>query len=251
MKSKLISVVTIILLVLSIGITVQASSSAEISLIATSQKVKMGETFTVTLSATCSDGINGIDTTYSYDTDKLELISANVADSNKWASLGTDNQITVICNSSTKITEAEIYVLTFKVKETATAGDTANINISETLLDSDAATNSEVTLSEQQVSITVSGENGEEKPSEKPENGEGKPSEKPDGGEEKPSDEPNDTEENEDSNSTVVKVGDTDNSTSPDKLPYAGRNLTIIMSLITLITISVILFRTCKKYKNI
>ena len=42
-------------------------------------------------------GIRGRIETYSYDTEKLELVSGNVANS-KFASLGIDNQISVISN---------------------------------------------------------------------------------------------------------------------------------------------------------
>ena len=59
------------------------AASGSVSLNASNTSAKPGETFTITLAANCADGINGIDTTFSYDKDKLELISENVS-SNKW-----------------------------------------------------------------------------------------------------------------------------------------------------------------------
>lgn len=82
---------------LTSSIIVFATTETTVILEADKNEVKVGESFSVTIKATCPDGINGIDTTYSYDTEKLELVSGNVANS-KFASLGIDNQISVISN---------------------------------------------------------------------------------------------------------------------------------------------------------
>lgn len=159
MKKKLISLAIIVMLIL-VGATIsQAATGATATLKVDKATVKPGETFTVTLSITCQDGINGVDTTYSYDKNKLELVSASVKDTASWSSLGTDNQITVICNSTSKITDADVFVLTFKVKDGVVNGTTADISTTDLLVDSDAATDSEKTVKALKTTVTVNTEN--------------------------------------------------------------------------------------------
>ena len=154
MKKKLMIIAVAVILMLASTITVYANTETTVTLNASKTEVKVGETFTVTLKATCPDGINGIDTTYNYDEEKLELKSAAVAN-NSFSPLGVDNQITVICSSTEKIESADIYTLTFTVKEGVAAGSTAEIGITETLLDSDAATDSEKTIEAQKITVKI------------------------------------------------------------------------------------------------
>ena len=88
MKKRLMIIGLAMLIILTNIITCYAATEPTATLKSDKTEVKAGETFTVTLSATCEDGINGIDTTYTYDTERLELVSANVASSN-FSSLGT------------------------------------------------------------------------------------------------------------------------------------------------------------------
>ena len=134
-KKIIVSIVMLSVILFCVTNVNAANGSA--NLIASSTSVKPGDTFTVTLSVNCEDGINGIDTTYSYDEDKLELVNANVG-GNNWASLGVNGTIQVICNSTSKITSDNVYVLTFKVKDNAEVGTTAKINTTEIKVDSDA-----------------------------------------------------------------------------------------------------------------
>ena len=143
---KIIITILLLICILASFTTVQADSTATATLRTSNSTVKIGETFTVTLSVWCEEGINGIDTTYSYDSDKLELVSASLKDTTNWASLGSGDQITVISNSESKIKQADVYVLTFKVKDDATAGQTAKVSTKDILVDSDADTNSEKTV---------------------------------------------------------------------------------------------------------
>ena len=158
MKRKIFTVLIAILLAVTSFSMVQASGEVTATLRASSSKVKSGETFTVTLSATCDEGINGIDTTYTYDETILELQSAGVADSSKWSSLGSGRSITLISNTESKITSASLYTLTFKVKETATIGEKASVQTTQILLDSDAASNSNKTITARTVTIEIAGE---------------------------------------------------------------------------------------------
>lgn len=162
MVKKLSCIVLSIILVFASCLTVQAATATAI-LTPSSSTVKPGDTFTVTLSINCADGINGATgITYSYDTSILELVSSGVNDTN-FMNIGDTTKIDLLSNSSTKITTSNIYVFNFKVKEGATAGKTATISTSTFSVDSDAASNSEATIEAKSTTITVasSGSNGE------------------------------------------------------------------------------------------
>lgn len=135
-KRILLSIIMLCIIVCSA--TMVYASTGKVDLLSNQTSVKPGDTFTVTISATCEDGINGITTTYSYDEDKLELVSAKVANNNWVKVTGTTNySIDVFCDTTSKITSDSIYVLTFKVKDTITTETTANVTISTIKVDSD------------------------------------------------------------------------------------------------------------------
>lgn len=255
MKKKLSIIAVVMLLILSICVNVQADSKATITIKVSNENIKVGDTFTVTLSATCDEGINGIDTTYTYDVEKLELVSANVSDANKWVSLGTDNAITVISNTSSKITNSEIYVLTFKIKENVKEGDKIEIATTKTMLDSDAATNSQYTIDEGKVEITVAtettGDGGQststgDKPIQKDPT-----TENPKGEENQPSKDSGNTEEN----TFLVKTSSDNAAQEKTKanqvLPYAGVGISIIIAAVAVLGISILIYMQYRKLKDI
>lgn len=155
MKKRLITIAIILIMVIVNAAVVQADTLPTVTIKTSSTEVKPGETLTVTLSVKCDNGINGFDATYSYDDSILELQSGAVTDTTKWSSLGSGNSITIICNSSEKITNSDIYVLTFKVKENATIGSKATINFENITVDMDVATNSNVTIDGQTATIKI------------------------------------------------------------------------------------------------
>jgi len=120
--------------------------------------VKPGETFTVTLSATCSDGINTVSTTIEYDESVLELVNGAVSDSSKWINLGENKNINIFANSRDSISYADLYLMTFKVKDTAELGNTI-ISAGTITIDSNAESNSISTIDGEMITINVS-ENG-------------------------------------------------------------------------------------------
>ena len=157
---KKITTIIIATCMILFGLNIVNAATENVSLNVSSKSVKPGGTFTVTLSAKCDDGINGIDTTYSYDEDKLELVSAKVADDN-WVNLGEDDAIQVICNTTSKITDSDIYILTFKVKDNAKTG-TAKVSTSEIKVDSDVSESSfEEKAKTVTVNITADNSNGQ------------------------------------------------------------------------------------------
>lgn len=276
MKRKLMIIGFTVLFILANIITCYAATEPTVTLQADKTEIKAGETFTVTLSATCEDGINGIDTTYTYDTEKLELVSANVASSD-FASLGTDNQITVICNSTESITSADIYVLTFKVRDGVAADSTATVSISETILDSDAATDSQHIIATQEVTITVASaeenpgeenpgeenpgeenpgeenpgeENpGEENPGEENPGEENPGEEKP--GEEKPGTTPGQNQPTTDGTTVVVGGDNKDTTIANTAIPKAGINAIIIIAIMVASIVAVIIYRKNQSYRDI
>lgn len=263
MKKSLFIIGAIIIAILANITIVKASSTPTVSLKTSSSQVKPGDTFTVTISVTCEDGINGIDTTYSYDENKLEYVSGSVANTNNWSSLSSDNQITVICNSTSKITSADVYVLTFKVKDSATIGDIAKINTTDILVDSDASSNSESTISAKTASVTIAktteesgnngsgteGDNSGTEGDNTDNSGTGAAGgSSTNGGSTGTTSQPG-TSTSSKGSSTVQDNTKTSNS----KLPKTGMGIvpTIIIAQILLIAISYITYRGLKKYRDV
>lgn len=254
MKKKLSIIAVIMLLILSICVNVQAASKASITLKVSNAKIKVGDTFTVTLSATCDEGINGIDTTYTYDDKKLELVSANVSDSKKWISFGNDNAITVMSNTSSKITNSEIFVLTFKIKENVKEGDKIEITTTKTMLDSDAATNSQYMIDGGKVEIIVASEttgnggqstNTGDKPIEKEPNVENPR------GEENQKNPDNEKEENTFLVKTSAGNSAKESTKANQSIPYAGIGISIILVVVAVLGISILIYIQYRKLKDI
>lgn len=157
-KRIIVSMMILCMIVFSISTVHAATGSAELT--ASKTSVKAGETFTVTLSLKCEDGLNGVDTSYSYNQEKLELVSANVANSN-WASMGVDQNIQLICNNQSTIKSDDVYVLTFKVKDNVAAGTKIEISTSEIKVDSDVSASNFIEAAKT-VEITVPSEGSNE-----------------------------------------------------------------------------------------
>ena len=129
MKKSLL-IISIVIAIIITGITTVQAATTTAELKTSSTSVKQGDTFKVTLSATCDGGIalvsgNEADDgfAFSYDSSKLELVSKEakrLIDLNEEATSGT------IClmGSSTSFSTGDIYEFTFKVKSNATDGDT-------------------------------------------------------------------------------------------------------------------------------
>ncbi|MBR3162524.1 MAG: hypothetical protein IKF17_00265 [Clostridia bacterium] len=262
MRKKIISLFLVIALVL-LGIGNVQAANTTASLRASSTTVKPGDTFTVTLSATCDDGINGIDTTITYDTQKLDFVSGSVPNSN-WASLGTNQDISVICNSTEKITNADIYVLTFKVKETATIGTTATISTGDITLDSDAASNSLVTIEEKNTTITIA--NSTDNPTDPSQPDEPSnpvdPTQPDDPTDPSQTDNPTEQEQGGNTETTINPGNDsttgtstagksTDTTTAKSILPAAGSNAIKIIALLSISGLAIISYKKIKQLKEI
>jgi len=262
---KLMIIGVTILLILTSTIAIYANTGSTVTLQASETKIIAGQTFTVKVHAESPDKINGIDTTYSYDTEKLELVGKPVCDSN-FASLGAEGEITLISNSTT-VESADLYTLTFKVKEGVAVGSTATISLGEALLSTFAETDSEHTIPTQKITITVieikeeppvggEGEDEEDPPvkEEEKENPPVKEEEKKDPPvkEEEKKDPPVEEEKKEQEGTTVVVGnGEKDKTTANKEIPKAGLNTLLVMTLFIVAIVAIIMHRKNKKYQDI
>lgn len=151
-KKLIFSIAIIMVIIACVNVVKAAEVSARLTPSSTS--VKPGEKFTVILSATNSDGLNTINTTIQYDKNILELDNGAVADNAKWLNLGTGANVSVFANSSENIKTADLYILTFKVKEGATEGVTT-ISAGTITIDSFAESNSMSTIDAISTSVNV------------------------------------------------------------------------------------------------
>ena len=154
MKKNIKIFIILAILVLSCSIVVFASSAiAELSL--SKEQVIKGEEFTVTLSASCEDGLNGIEGILTYDESKLEVVKTEIVDTTKWSNLGDTTNFAILHLSNDTIKTANILQITFKVKDTVDIGAKAKITMSNIKVDSDAGTNSQVEIENKEVEVTV------------------------------------------------------------------------------------------------
>ena len=268
MKIKIFIInIMAIMIILMLSPAVSAATGT-VEFKSNTDEVNKGEEFTVTLSANSEDGINGVSTTYSYDTEKLELVSEGLADSAKWTNMETSPNIFVICNSSQSIKSADLYTIKFKVKDNVSAGDKINIQTTEILLDTDAQqTDSSITIPSKKIEITVkdySNENPGNNPAEEPKQ---EPSQEPtEEPKQEPSEEPKqdtneepkqDTSKEPKSSSNETKKEDKtvyskEDEKKPTVLPRTGKNR-ILMSGILVLSIAILIFAYKKysKYKGI
>ena len=158
MKNKVIIIGIMFFLILANCITVLADTHS-VTLQTEKTDLSLGETFVVKINVSTPDGINGIVTTYNYDTEKLELVEKSVLDVN-FTDLGgeTENEIALMFNPKNpnqfvETKETDIYELTFKVKENAK--DKATISLSETKLSTFSLTDSEHEIESEELKINI------------------------------------------------------------------------------------------------
>ena len=160
MKVKRITI-KILLAIFTIGtilgsfVTVKATAGA-VNFKASTNSVKVGDTFTIIMSAECEEGISGAEGKFSFDSSKLELVSKGVI-SEKWSFLGDENLITVLSNTRETIKNADLYKLEFKVKSGVSVGEKLEVNFSEIKLTKDVEPINDVQGVEttQKVTVTV------------------------------------------------------------------------------------------------
>ena len=269
MKSKIITMI-LVLVVALVGTSSVFARAEDVSatLVPSKTDVKPGETFTVTLHATCSEKINGIQTEYNYDSDVLEVVSANTASGN-FANLGINNKIEVIANAP-DITDADVFVITFKVKDDAKANTTTQISMPETLVASMEATDSNYYVPEQTITINIVGDSTEDPGTTDPDpedpgttdpDPENPGTNDPDDpenpgttnpGDDNDNDNNNNNNNNNDNNNNNNQGNSSkdDDTTAPGKLPYTGTSI-VAIAIIGLSIILVVTFIRNRKYRDV
>lgn len=237
------------------------ASTATVSLKPSSTSVKSGDTFSVTLSVSCDDGINGITgITYSYDKNILELVSSSVKDSN-FINIGSNEKMDLISNSTNKITASDVYVFNFKVKDSVAAGTNVKISTGKISVDSDVAKDSETIVGEQSTTIKIASNssNEEQKKDEEQKENEGTKTENPTNSQNKPISEKSTIDDktgeskSDVSKTPVTSKASTKNESttkSAKKLPKAGLVKGLGIAIVLLIAIVIICYNRYK-YINI
>lgn len=265
MKKQLIAMLsTMAIFSFGIILTVNAADyavppNAIVTLKSDKAEVKPGDTFTVTFGATCEEGINGVSAKISYEEDKLELVdSITVTDTSKWSNLGEGLLAEIIHASNDTIKTGDIFKLTFKVKDNTEVGTSAKVTASEIMIDSDAAQNSENNIGTKETSVLVKDQVNTKPDNNKPDNTE------PDNTEPDSNKPGNTTSENKESgntanstpeNKTEDKTNAIENKDTTQShvktIPYTGRNILVVISVVAVGTIAIVSYVEYKKYKNI
>lgn len=130
MKKILISLLSIIFIISMISNVYAATGS--ITSGANSGTVVKGKTFTVTLAGTADSPIDGMYTKFTYDKNVLEITSATAGEN--YGNSSSEGEILVTNNSSTTSqNSATLYVITFKILDTANV-DSTTISFSDSAL---------------------------------------------------------------------------------------------------------------------
>ena len=199
-------------LILGAFINTSRATSAELSTAISNVNVKKGETFTVKLSASSEDGINGVSGSYSYDESKVELVSVVVADSSKFSNMagqGTKEIALMALNAGYK--NEDLLTFTFKVKDTAVENSDIVISFNDMEIDTYATSNPAITIGTKTVTAKVATSTNTDK--DNTGSGEG----------EKPG---NTTDNNTDGNTTGNTTDNTDGNTTGNKTDNTDGNTT-------------------------
>lgn len=233
MKKQIIAILSaMIIIAFGIALAVNAAD-ATVSLKPDKTEANPGDTFTITVSGSCEDGINGLTGNLSYDVNKLELVSAKAADEN-WSSLGQNStgsvEMALIGNSTDTVKNADIFKVTFKIKDSVERGTTVKVEASNLVLDSDAAQDSEHNIGTKDVTVTI-----KEKVAD-PENT-------------TPENTTNTATENKTEYKNIVEKNKT--QSQAQTMPYTGTNMFVTMLIFAVGTLVIVSYVSYKRYKDI
>jgi len=178
MKKKITILMLELMLILTSALTLTVNAADATVNLSAVEAHRPGEEFTITFSAECTTELEGIDSNLIYDKDKLEFIKVDKANSN-WNVMDTDlsdvtsnnydRNIAVYCNQAK--TSDDIFVMTFKVKETAPVNTTAEISLNGIVLyDSN---NQSYDIETKAIEVSIAGEPTNPNPGETPGENEG------------------------------------------------------------------------------
>lgn len=235
MKKILISLLSIIFIISMISSVYAATGS--ITSGASSDTVVKGKTFTVTLAGTADSPIDGMYTKFTYDKNVLEITSATAGEN--YGNSSSEGEILVTNNSSTTSSNsATLYIITFKVLDTANV-DSTTISFSDSALH----LNEEGTVKDTATSIdsvivniksddtTVDNKDDQNNVQEETKN--------------------NATTPSNTSNSTNNSSNSSSTNKTTTKLPQTGIESVSIIAIIALGIIGIASYVSYRKYKNI
>lgn len=233
MKKQIIAILSaMIIIAFGIALAVNAAD-ATVALKPDKTEANPGDTFTITVSGSCEDGINGLTGNLSYDVNKLELVSAKAADEN-WSSLGQNSagsvEMALIGNSTDTVKNADIFKVTFKIKDSVERGTTVKVEASNLVLDSDAAQDSEHNIGTKDVTVTI-----KEKVA-TPENT-------------TPQNTTNTAPGNKTEYENILEKNTTQSQAKT--MPYTGLEIVTVLGIVALSITVLILYTQYRKYKNI
>ena len=269
MKKSILALVIMIIVTIT-SLSVVHAATGDVTLKLSNDRVKPGDTFTVTLHAECADGINGVLAEFSYDTEKLDLVSglgvSKDDESENWVNLkGSKTKVEINDQrdepepgqSKPHIKTADVYVLTFKVKDDVQIGGTAFVKAENIEVDSDIKDET-FTVEPRNVTITIDNETS--KPSNENENQNQNQNQNQNGGSSEKNDNDGNTHNNPNNSTNAGKSniqtvnstsGKTDPTTATKILPKTGFITIASVALIALVVLSIVMFKKLIKYDGI
>jgi LPXTG-motif cell wall-anchored protein len=255
MKRKVISILTIFLII-SIALTASIkAATGSISVGASSESVIKGKTFTVTIAATADTNVIGLKANLNYDTTKLTLKSKKAGDNFTDGSANESELAFATGGAGSK--SATICTLTFEALDSAAVGDT-EIKISGIVL----AADENINLNDETVTIKIKADdttagNDENNNNNTTNNGNNNNNTDNSANNSNNSNNNANNSNNNSSNTNNNNSGKSNsnssnsNSSSTKKLPQTGIEDINILLVIALGAIALASYVSYKKYKNI
>lgn len=115
---KKILILSFILVLMLSTINVVKASSASLDIVTSSNKVKPGSTFTITLVGKAENNISALQANLSYDKNHIEIENSSVETG--FIDFSENNEISVVSTENANLSkETTLYTITFKVLDTA------------------------------------------------------------------------------------------------------------------------------------
>lgn len=131
-KLKMMLVLILSVLIMLAG-NVYASTE-KVKITSSKSEVEVGNTFEITISASHEEAIDGLSSKVEYNKNVLEVVSSELIDNENWSDLDTfPNLVAVWKTIGSETSSADIYKVTFKVKDNITSQDT-EIKLSDVIL---------------------------------------------------------------------------------------------------------------------
>lgn len=128
----------VLILILSLFIiftgNVYAVATNQVTMTSNKTEVKPKETFVVTVSASSNGTVDGLSSKMEFNENILEVVSTQLIDDNRWSNLDNfPNLIAMWKTQTSDVSSADIFRITFKVKEGVVQQDT-NIKLTNIIL---------------------------------------------------------------------------------------------------------------------